>query len=311
MRVFLDSNVVLTGAFNPQGPAATLAALQGQVSFIYSDRVLEECLYLVQRDAPSAAVQQAAEHSVRSYLANLRALQVPDASPPPGIAAFDEGDHLILGAALASKSDALCSYNIKDFPPEHISIGTPLAIHRSNPGPRLEHFIQPINLSSKGTLLFFGSLHHESSMGPILQSDNGVTVLADEQGFIRLTGAAVKRFRTLKPLPGATEFRLVVRYKENDFEAALWRKDSITWHKEVITSGTASFSHSTTPILCFVQNPKFSGHIQCISGLPRFVRDKQMPAALDKYSLEAVAGSLDLKRHLSASMGSVLADSHR
>ena len=301
MRVFLDSNVVLTGAFNPHGPAATLVALQGLVRFIYSDRVWDECIYLIKHYAPTTAVQQAAEQAVRSYLASLRALQVPDASPPLGIAAFDEGDELILGAALASQSDALCSYNIKDFPPEHISVVTPLAIHRSNTGPRLEHFIQPINLSSKGTLLFFGSLHHESSMGPILESDNGVSVLADEKGFIRLTGAAVKRIRTLKPLPVATEFRLVLRYKENDFEAALWRKDSITWRKEVIASGAASFSQSTTPILCFVQKPKFSGHIQCISGLTRYVKDKQMPAALDNYSLEAVAGSLDLKRYLSAS----------
>lgn len=299
MRVFLDSNVVLTGAFNPQGPAATLGLLLGKVSFIYSDRVLDECLYLIQRDAPSSAVQQAGQQAVRSFLASLRALQVPDASPPPGILALDEGDQLILGAALASKSDVLCSYNIKDFPPEHIIVGTPLTIHRSNPGPRLKQFIQPIDLSSEGTLLFFGSLHHESSMGPILKSENGVTVLADERGFIQLIGVTVKRIRTLKPLPDATEFRLVVRYKENDFEAALWRKESITWHKEVITSGAASFSQSTTPILCFVQKPKFSGHIQCISGLPRYVRDKHMPAALDNYSLEAVAGSLDLKRYLS------------
>lgn len=298
MRVFLDANVVLTGAFNPEGPAAKLGALQGHVSFIYSDKVLHECLYLIQRDAPSAAAQHAAEQDVRSYLANLRALQVPDALPPHGIDALDEGDQLILGAALASKSDVLCSYNIKDFPPDHISVCTPLTIHRSNSGPKLEHFIQPINLSSEGTLLFFGSLRHESSMGPILQSSNGVTVLADEQGLIRITGSDVKHSHAVKPLPQGSEFRLVVRYKDNDFEAALWRKDSSTWHKEVITYGAAIFSQSTTSILCFVQNSKFSGHIQCISGLSRYVRDKHMPAALDNYSLEAVAGSLDLKRYL-------------
>lgn len=300
MRVFLDSNVVLTGAFNRQGPAGTLGALLGRVSFVYSPQILAECDYLIARDAPSTRVAQAAAHAVRSYLASLRALQVPDAFPPAGIAALDAGDHALLGAALASKSVALCTYNIKDFPPDHIKVGTPLTIHRSNSEPKLEHFIQLIELSSRGTLLFFGRLHHESSMGPILQSGDGVTVLADEKGFIRLTGSAVQRSRAVKPLPGGTEFRLTVRYNSADFEAALWAKDLGTWCKEVVATGAASFSQLTKPILCFVKDHQFSGHIQCISGLPRFVRDKQMPAALDNYSLEAAAGSLDLKRHLGA-----------
>lgn len=89
-----------------------------------------------------------------------------------------------------------------------------------------------------------------------------------------------------------------MRYNNTDFEAATWTKDSATWSKEVITTGAASFSQATRPILCFVRNHHFSGHIQCISGLPRYVRDKQMQAALDNYSLEAAAGSLDLKRYL-------------
>lgn len=137
-------------------------------------------------------------------------------------------------------------------------------------------------------------------MAPILESGNCVTVVADEKGFVRLMGSAVQRSRALKPLPGGTEFRLTVRYNSTDFEAALWAKDSATWSKEVIATGAASFSQATRPILCFVENHHFSGHIQCISGLPRFVRDKQMQAVLDNYSLEAAAGSLDLKRYLRA-----------
>ena len=300
MRVFLDSNVVLTGAFNRQGPAGTLGALLGQVSFVYSPQVLAECDYLIWRDAPSPRVAQAASHALLSYLASLRALQVPDASPPAGVAALDAGDNVLLGAALAAKSKAICTYNVKDFPSHHIKVGTPLAMHRSISKPKLEHYIQAVELSSRGTLLFFGRLHHESSMGPILESGNCVTVVADEKGFVRLAGSAVQRSRALKPLPGGTEFRLTLRYNNTDFEAALWAKDSATWSKEVIATGAASFSQVTRPILCFVENHHFSGHIQCISGLPRFVRDKQMQAALDNYSLEAAAGSLDLKRYLRA-----------
>src|SRR3546814_19877581 len=83
-----------------------------------------------------------------------------------------------------------------------IKAGTPLAIHRSLAEPQLEHFIQAVQLSDRVTLLFFGRLHPESSMGPIMESGGGVTVVADEKGFIKLTGTAIKRSSSLSPLPG-------------------------------------------------------------------------------------------------------------
>ena len=135
-------------------------------------------------------------------------------------------------------------------------------------------------------------------MGTILDSQGHVTVFADDRGFIRLVGSGVKRCRLIKQLQGNMEFRLTLRYNTTDFEAALWTKASDTWLKEIMTTGSADFSVATRPILCFVPEHNFSGHIQCISGLPRYVRDKQMPAALDNYSLEAAAGSLDLKRFM-------------
>lgn len=298
MRIFLDTNVVLTGALNPHGPAGTLQALLGQATFIFSPQVLAESNYLIERDAPTPLIARKVQNLTQSYLHTLGALQVPDVMPPQGITSLDEGDSMLLGAALSAKADAICTYNVKDFPASYINVSTPLAIHRSIAEPKLEQYIQPIVLSSHGTLLFFGRLHHESSMGTILDSDGRVVVVANQRGFIQLTGSGVKRCRSIKPLRGDTEFRLTLRYNATDFEAALWIKDSGTWVKDVITTGAASFSETTRPILFFVPNHRFSGHIQCISGLPRFVREKQIPAALDNFSLEASAGSLDLKRFL-------------
>ncbi len=298
MRIFLDTNIVLTGAFNPRGPAGCLVTIIDRVTFVYSPQVLQECDYLVERDAPTSTVAQWAKNATRSYLSDLRALQVPDNEPPQGIAALDPDDRMLLGAALSAKAEAICTYNVKDFPVKYINVSTPLAIHRSIANPILEHYIQPVVLSTNGTMLFFGRIHHESSMGKILDSGSDVAVVADERGFIRLTGRGVKRCGPIKALPSNTEIRLTLRYNLETFEAALWLKQSHIWKKDVITTGSASFSVSTRPILCFVPNHCFSGHIQCISGLPRFVREKQMPAALDNYSLEASAGSLDLKRFL-------------
>src|SRR3546814_17546570 len=75
----LDSNVALTGAFNLRGPAGTLGALRARARFVYSRQVLTECDYLIGRDAPSMRVAQVAGQILRSYLASLGALQVPDA----------------------------------------------------------------------------------------------------------------------------------------------------------------------------------------------------------------------------------------
>ena len=113
---------------------------------------------------------------------------MPDASPPEGITTLDESDHLLLGAAFAAKCDAICTYNVKDFPDGHIVVRTPLAIHRWIAVPQLEHYVQAVLLSDRGTLLFFGRLHHESSIGPILESGGSVTVVANEKGFYQTQG---------------------------------------------------------------------------------------------------------------------------
>ena len=76
----------------------------------------------------------------------------------------------------------------KDFPDGHIVVGTPLAIHRWIAVPQLEHYVQAVLLSDRGTLLFFGRLHHESSIGPILESGGSVTVVANEKGFYQTQG---------------------------------------------------------------------------------------------------------------------------
>src|SRR3546814_17842841 len=86
-------------------------------------------------------------------------------------------------------------------------------------------------------------------MGPIMESGGGVTVVADEKGFIKLTGTAVKRSSSLRPLPGDTELRLTIRYNSTDFEAALWEKGTNGWSKEIISTGAATFSGETKPVL--------------------------------------------------------------
>lgn len=294
MRVFLDTNVILTGAFTDHGPAASLGSLV-KATFLYSPYVLDECHHLIECNAPNEQIARMASARIQGYLKQLRSECVPDSPPPAGVSANDPGDDAVLGAALASNADVVCTYNIKDFPTKEIGVSTPLSVHRSVSKPTIEQYIQPVMLSAKGTLLLFGRIHHRSSMGPILQSENGTTVVADHEGYIRLIGSSVQRHKAFRPLTAGQEFKLTIRYNKSDFEASLWSKNLTAWKKEVLASGSAVFSITTMPLLFFVPDHKFSGHIQCISGLPRYVKDRHLEIALDNYSLEAVAGSLDLR----------------
>jgi len=294
MRVFLDTNVILTGAFTARGPSASLGSL-AKATFLYSRCVLDECNHLIENNAPNEQVVRMASARIQGYLKQLRAECVPDCSPPAGVSAHDPEDDVILGAAIASNADVVCTYNIKDFPTDEIGVGTPLSVHRSVSEPTIEQYIQPVMLSEKGTFLLFGRIHGQGSMGPILQSENGTTVVADHEDYIRLIGPSVQRHKVVKPLTAGQEFKLTIRYNKSDFEASVWSKNSGAWRKEVLALGSAVFSNTTKPLLFFVPNNRFSGHIQCVSGLPRYVKDKQMASALENYSLEAVAGSLDLR----------------
>lgn len=298
VRIFLDTNVVLTGAFNQHGPSGTLGSLEPKATFLYSPHILAECDHLFARYASTLPICQGAAQQVRKFLASLRSECVPDSPPPSGCAAHDAADDVVLGSALASRADVICTYNIKHFPSEYIAVRTPLSIHRTIGGISLHNYIQPVILSTRGTVLFFGRLHHPSSMSQILISTNGTSVATDDNGFIRLHGPNIHRQNVRVPLRADIEFRLTVRYNDTDFEAAVWRKISNEWIKDVLTTGSAKFSESTSPVLFFVPNHQFFGYIQSISGLPRYVKDKQLVSALENYSLEAVTGSLDLKSFL-------------
>jgi len=295
MRVFLDANVILTGALNPDGPAGKFCETRGCTEFLHSSFVLTECDNVIENAAQDDRLSSSASLRIRRYLDRLDSELCPECPPPSGITTYDPDDEPILGAAIAAGADSICTYNLRDFPTDPVPPRTPLSIQRRISSPAIENYVQRIILSSNGTLLYFGQIHHPSSMGPIISSSNGTTVTCNDAGEIILGGPNVTRFRASGALRGNAEFRLTLRYNDSSFEAALWEKENSVWAKTVISTGAAPFSQDTRPVLCFVPNHSFSGTIQCISGLPRFVKDQQLTSALENFSLEAIAGSLDLR----------------
>ena len=290
----------MTGAFNPFGPSAQLTQITDKATFIVSDHVINECKWNINRCSPNTLVANSAKIAVINFLKKLNAIEVIG-TKKSGYACPDNDDQLIFDSAYTNSCSFICTYNFPDFPiSTKIEIKTPLAILRLVRHNNINYYIQYPILSDTGTLLFWGTIHHESSMGVILRSKNYVTVFADKKGYICLDGPSVHSTNPKNPLRRGEEFALIIRYKKNNFEASRWSINKCgKWAKEILTTSKCQFGEVTSTALFFEKNNKFMGQTQNVSGMPRYVKEKKLPSILANKSIEAATGSLDLKYVLS------------
>jgi len=293
MKIFLDTNVILTGAFNPYGPASQLKSIIEHVRFVVSDYVLKECYWNAKRCSPNKIIEECAIYLINEFLNHLNVIEVNNINSS-GYICSDKNDQQIFDAAYMNKCDCISTYNFPDFPSSTMSIQSPLSILHTFQTGKVDHYVQYPLLSNKGTLLFFGTLHHKSSMGNILYSKGALTVLADKNGYIELKGKSVKSVRALAPLEGGKEFAMVIRYNSSNFEASRWVYKE-KWEKEILTTATCKFDENTKVALFFENKHQFFGQVQNLSGMPRYIKDKKTPFILANKSIEAVTGSIDLK----------------
>ncbi|ENC9558372.1 PIN domain-containing protein [Aeromonas hydrophila] len=295
MNVFLDTNVVLTGALNPHGPARKLSTLVGKVIFYTSKRVIQECTWLLDKKTKDEQKRNLAEYLINNYLKSLNTILVPDEEVSQTVVCYDVDDQYIYDAANKHNCEYICTYNVRDFPTSQTKARTPHYILLELEQNNIENYIQFPLLHKHGTMIFIGSLHHKSSMGKILQSDSGINVFTDNNGDICIEGKSVKNIFKSSSLEGNIEQVLSFRYNSYNFEAARWSLRDGNWEKRVLTRANCSFSENTKPLLFFREDHNFYGHVKNVSGIPRYVKDKHMQYVLSNKSLETVAGSLDLK----------------
>ncbi|WP_320545814.1 PIN domain-containing protein [Aeromonas veronii] len=295
MNVFLDTNVVLTGALNPYGPASRLSKLLGEVIFYTSQRVIQECTWLLNKKTKDEQKINLAGYLINSYLKSLNTILVPDEEVSHTVVCYDVDDQYIYDAARKHNCEYICTYNVRDFPASQIKARTPHYILLEQEQNNIENYIQLPLLNKHGTMIFIGSLAHKSSMGKILQSDSGINVFTNNNGDICIEGKSVKNIFKSSSLEGNIEQVLSFRYNSDNFEAARWSLRDGNWDKQVLTRANCSFSENTKPLLFFCKDHNFNGHVKNVSGIPRYVKDKHMQHVLSNKSLETVAGSLDLK----------------
>lgn len=294
MNIFLDTNIILTGSLNPYGPSNALKKLAKEVKYFTSQRVIQECIWNLEKKTNDPLKIKFVESLINSFCKDLDITIVED-NEPKQIICLDPDDQYIYDSALNYNCKYICTYNIKDFPIGKIESKTPHYLMHKIDNKNVENYVQYPLLADKGTLLFIGKLHHKSSMGDILFSSCGIKVYSNQNGTICIKGDKVRSSKSFSNLEGDTSIAITFRYNKSNFEASKWDFDGIKWNKTLLSTAECTFSNETKPLLFFRENHNFFGHVQNISGIPRYIKDKNMQYALSNNSLEAVAGSLDLK----------------
>ena len=294
MNVFLDTNVVLTGSLNPYGPSSSLVNIANRVKFFTSQRVIQECVWNLEKKTDNPLKIEFVKSLIDVYFQKLNITIVQDYEPQQ-IICSDKDDQYIYDSALNNNCQYICTYNIKDFPNNMIKSKTPHYLMHEIDNENIENYVQYPLLSEQGTMLFIGKLHHKSSMGDILYSNSGIKVYSNKNGTICIEGDSVRSSRSFSNLEGNTSLAITLRYNKSHFEASRWIFDGIKWNKKLLTTAECSFSRETKPLLFFKENHNFFGHVQNLSGITRYVKDKNMQHVLSNNSLETAVGSLDLK----------------
>lgn len=294
MNIFLDTNIILTGSLNPYGPSNALIKLVKKVKYFTSQRVIQECIWNLEKKTNNPLKIKFVESLIGNFCKELD-IKIVEDTEPKQIICSDPDDQYIYDAALTYDCKYICTYNVKDFPIGIIDSRTPhYLIHKIDHN-NVDNYVQYPLLADKGTLLFMGKLHHKSSMGDILFSSCGIKVYSNQNGTICIEGKNVRSSKAFSNLEGDTSLAITLRYNKSNFEASKWNFDGIKWNKTLLTTAECTFSKETKPLLFFKENHNFFGHIQNISGIPRYVKDKSMQHVLSNNSLETAVGSLDLK----------------
>ncbi len=305
-KVMLDTNVLMNGAFFPRGPSTKLLEIKNQVRFFVGERSLKEAEILIKKNSPSPESAETFLRLLNDWILQLHSHVVRNPEDNgTSIPGLDEADRHVFLAAQAASCDFICTYDRNDFPKDMIPLITPLGLLRRLGQHTLDNMIQYPLLGEEGTLFFMGDLHHPSSMGLLFKTSAGLSVRGDENGQIVIEGLGESgNQKVVGILPGENSpFALICRYKKTgDFEALSWPLTVLTdsdkvyalGQKQPLSYGKARFEPPISPGLFFQREHNFFGHVQNLSGMPRYLREKDIEFVVQNFGLEAVWGSIGI-----------------
>lgn len=112
MRAVIDTNVLVSGLLNPHGPPGRLvdAVLNGAITVLFDDRILDEYREVLARDAFGFAAGD-----VRVVLDFIEAAGEAVSALPVAVSLPDADDLPFLEVAIAGRADVLVTGNVRHF----------------------------------------------------------------------------------------------------------------------------------------------------------------------------------------------------
>ena len=134
MRIVLDTNVLVSGLYNPYGTPGRIIdlILNGRIQLLYDDRILGEYLDVLGR--PQLGIDSSLAQALIQYI-RLFGEHV-SASPLPSIMLPDIDDAAFAEIAVSGNADGLVTGNMK-----HFSMIKEQGVPVLSPADFLEHFI--------------------------------------------------------------------------------------------------------------------------------------------------------------------------
>jgi predicted nucleic acid-binding protein len=244
MKVLIDTNIVLNGAFNRYTVARDLVNTTDKLNHYISYSSIREVDNLLKTNCSTRKEIEKASLLVREYLQNLGCIILSPGDPKLSLEILDLDDRPIVSTAKENLIETICSYNIQDILDFNGTVRTPLELVREH-GQNLINYLFRIKGKKIGTIFSIIEPSHKSSIGDLFTTDDGTEHFINKDGFYSYSNTTFS-LKIKNEIISGERIGLVIRSKEGFYEASCWvpEKDKKWYHgnrfsKTVLAEGFA------------------------------------------------------------------------
>ena len=197
MRVLLDTNVILCGAFDDRSAAFKLVSNKRRIQFYYSELSYNEVTSKIQDFAKGRkSVELTLRAILGRFFSNYGIVSLAP-SPASGFQSTDGDDQAIIDTAVYHEIDTVCTYNLAHFKVDKIRVETPGSLKKAIATNDDDHkqiasdFMTVYSLYPTSIVLSF-SPSAPDSIGSVFQTRDGRDFFFDQSLTLKCTKASSK-----------------------------------------------------------------------------------------------------------------------
>lgn len=185
MKVLLDTNIILNGAFNRFTVARELVNTTGKLNYYISYSSIREVDNLLKTNCSTKNKREKAALLVKGYLQNLGCLILSPGDPRLSLEILDIDDRPIVSTAKEILIDTICSYNIQDIIDFNGSVRTPFELVREYGQNLVDHFFR-VKAQKIGTIFSVIQPYHNHVLEIFLKQMMVLNILLTRMDFTLL-----------------------------------------------------------------------------------------------------------------------------